>query len=63
MVMFFNWMLERWGSDCLKVVIEGTRVGLFMSLVCKASLRGMLAARCICLVTKHISISSDRILF
>ena len=45
-------MLEIRGSDGLKVVIKGTRVDLFMSLVCKASLRGMLAARCICLVTK-----------
>ena len=36
----------------LKVVIKGACVGSFMSLVCKASLRGMLAACCICLVTK-----------
>ena len=36
-----------WGSDGLKVVIKGTRVGLLTSLVCKASMRGMLAVRCI----------------
>ena len=45
-------MLEMRGSDGLKVVIKGIRVGLLMSLVCKATLRGMSAARCICLVMK-----------
>ena len=36
--------------------MKGTRVGLFMSLVCKASLRGMLADRCICLVFVFVCI-------
>ena len=40
------------GSDGLKVVINGIRVGLLPSLVCRASLRGVSAARCICLVTR-----------
>ena len=44
-------MLEMCGSDGLKVVINGTRLGLLTSLVCKASLRGTSAARRICLVT------------
>ena len=39
------------GSDGLKVVINGTRLGLLTSLVCKVILRGMSAARRICLVT------------
>ena len=50
MVMFINDVGDV-RKNGLKVVIKGTRVGLFMSLVCKASLCGMLAARCICLVT------------
>ena len=40
------------GSDGLKVVIKGIRVGLLTSIVCKATLRGKSAARCVCLVTK-----------
>ena len=45
-------MLEMRGSDGLKVVINGTRLFLLTSLVCKARLRGMSVARCICLVTR-----------
>ena len=45
------------GSDGLKVVINEVingirRLGLLPSLVCRASLRGMSVARCICLVTR-----------
>ena len=36
----------------LKVVINGIRLGLLTSLVCKVSVRGMSAACLICLVTK-----------
>ena len=45
-------MLEMRGSDGLNVVINGMRLGLLTSLVCKVSLRGMSEARRICLVTK-----------
>ena len=41
-------MLEMRGSEGLKVRIKGIRLGLLPSLVCKVSLRGMSAARCIC---------------
>ena len=34
------------------MVINGIRFGLLKSLVCKVSVRGMSAARRICLVTK-----------
>ena len=34
------------------MVINGIRLGLLTSLVCKVSVRGMSAARRICLVTK-----------
>ena len=40
------------GSDGLKVVINGIRLGLLMSFVCKVSWWGMSAARRICLLTK-----------
>ena len=36
------------GSDGLNEVKNGIRLGLLTSLVCKGSLRGMSAARCIC---------------
>ena len=45
-------MLEIRGSDGLKVVIKDIRVGLLTSLVCKATLRRISGARCICLITK-----------
>ena len=48
----FLMIWEMWGSDGLKVVINGIRLGLLMSLVCKVSWRGMSAARRICLLTK-----------
>ena len=45
-------MLEMRGSEGLKVRINGIRLDLLASLVCKVSLRGMSAARCISLVRK-----------
>ena len=42
-----------WRSDGLKVVMNGTRLALLMSLVCKVSWRGMSAARRICLLTSY----------
>ena len=51
-MLCFLMMLKRRGRDGLKVVINGTRLSLLTSLDCKVSLRGMTAARRICLVTK-----------
>ena len=48
----FLMMLEMRGSEGLKVRIKGMRLGLLAYLVCKVSLRGMSAVRCICLVRK-----------
>ena len=45
---------EMRGSDGLKVVINGIRLGLLPSLVCRASLRGMSAAR-------HVYLFSDKV--
>ena len=44
--------LEMRGSDGLNVVINGIRLGLLTSLVCKVSLRGISAAGRLCVVTK-----------
>ena len=45
-------MLGMRGSDGFEAVINGIRLGLLPSFVCRASLWGMSAARFICLVTR-----------
>ena len=45
-------MLKMEGSDGFWVVMKGMRSGLFICLGCRVCMRGMSAARCICLVTK-----------